>query len=494
MTDIKKIAEMLQDNEIVVLKSFKKKSADRIREIKSLKPIEFLRAGMWLENKGLIKTTKIKKKFATLDILGKRYVKASLPEIKLIALLKKGPKTLEQLRRFLSADELRFALGYLKKRSAININKGVLSITSYGRSTKITLEGKFLLILAQKGELALDNIEPQDLHAYLELKKRKQLVKEVEKQEISFKITELGKQVAENVPSGRRIGLITPAIIRSGDWKKQPFRRYDVEAGVPAIYPGKKQPYLAFLDDARAKLVELGFKEMNGPLIETEFWHFDALFQPQNHPAREWTDTYTLKYPKQGDLPKNKKQLAAVKKSHEGSWLYSWNPEKARQLTPRAHGTALSARWLGQGCQDGKYFAIARCYRPDVIDATHAIEFNQVEGIVVGDGLTFRNLLGTLKQFAIEFAGADKVRFLPDYYPFTEPSVQLDAHHPEMGWIELGGAGIFRPELTNPLGCKKPVIAWGLGIDRLAMFKLGIKDIRYLFSTNIDWLRKEKVV
>ncbi|MCK4714616.1 MAG: phenylalanine--tRNA ligase subunit alpha, partial [Candidatus Aenigmarchaeota archaeon] len=101
--------------------------------------------------------------------------------------------------------------------------------------------------------------------------------------------------------------------------------------------------------------------------------------------------------------------------------------------------------------------------------------------------------LGMLKMFAIEFADAEDVRFYPDYYPFTEPSVQLSAKHPELGWIEFAGAGIFRPEMTEPLGVKQPVLAWGLGIDRLAMCKLGIKDIRYLFSQDIDWLRKQRV-
>jgi len=96
-------------------------------------------------------------------------------------------------------------------------------------------------------------------------------------------------------------------------------------------------------------------------------------------------------------------------------------------------------------------------------------------------------------MFAVEVAGAEKVKFFPDYYPFTEPSVQLSAKHPEMGWIEFAGAGIFRPELTHPLGVAQPVLAWGLGIDRLAMFKLGIGDIRYLFSQDIGWLRKQKV-
>jgi phenylalanyl-tRNA synthetase alpha chain len=224
------------------------------------------------------------------------------------------------------------------------------------------------------------------------------------------------------------------------------------------------------------------------------------LYQPQNHPARDWASTYQLKFPKKGKFLNNQ-IVENVKNAHEkgieGSrgWNYKWDPEKALKLVPRAHGTCLSARTLASKPEiPGKYFAIARCFRPDVLDATHLIEFNQVEGIVIDESLTFRSLLGVLKKFAMEMAGAKEVRFYPDYYPFTEPSVQMSAKHPELGWIEFGGAGIFREEVTKPLGVDAPVIAWGLGVDRLAMFKLGISDIRYLFTQDLDWLRKSKMV
>jgi phenylalanyl-tRNA synthetase alpha chain len=138
----------------------------------------------------------------------------------------------------------------------------------------------------------------------------------------------------------------------------------------------------------------------------------------------------------------------------------------------------------------GKYFAIARCYRPDVVDKTHLSEFNQVEGIVVDEGLTLRDLLGVLERFALDIAGADKVKFRPDYFPFTEPSVELVAYKKGYGWLEFGGSGIFRPEVTLPLGVKVPVLAWGLGVDRLFMMKAGIDDIRYLFSQDLDWIRR----
>ncbi len=288
------------------------------------------------------------------------------------------------------------------------------------------------------------------------------------------------------------IGELTHEILVSGAWKSAHFRKYDVSKPGKRMWPGKKQAYRAFLDRVRYRLELMGFQEMSGPIIETEFWNFDALFQPQNHPARDWTDTYQLKNPESGKLPE---LYQRVKSSHEKSWKYEWKEGKARRLMPRAHGTAISARTLASGPSiPGRYYAIARVFRPDVLDATHLVEFNQVEGIVLDRSLKFRHLLGVLKEFALEFAGAEKVRFLPDYYPFTEPSVQMSAKHPELGWVEFGGAGIFREELTHPLGVDVPVIAWGIGIDRLAMFRLGITDIRQLFSYNLQWLREAKVV
>jgi phenylalanyl-tRNA synthetase alpha chain len=137
----------------------------------------------------------------------------------------------------------------------------------------------------------------------------------------------------------------------------------------------------------------------------------------------------------------------------------------------------------------GKYFSIARCFRYDQVDATHSPDFFQVEGIVLGSDIHFRTLLGLLNLFAREMAQAKESRFLPAYFPFTEPSVELHVRHPRLGWMELGGAGLFRPEVTMPLGVNVPVIAWGLGLDRMAMVALGIHDIRDLFSSDLELIR-----
>jgi phenylalanyl-tRNA synthetase alpha chain len=253
----------------------------------------------------------------------------------------------------------------------------------------------------------------------------------------------------------------------------------------------------------KEKLINLGFKEMTGTNVETSFFNFDALYTPQDHPAREIMDIYFAKTPKHGRISVSKRVLENVKLTHENGWKtgskgwkYRYSAEEAKRLVLRSHGTCLSARTLvSKGLQvPGRYFSIARCFRPDVLDQTHLTEFNQVEGIVVDESLNLRDLLGILMTFATEFAGAEKVRLKPDYYPFTEPSVELSAYMKGVGWIEFGGSGVFRPEVTLPLGIEVPVIAWGLGVDRLFMMKAGVDDIRYLFSKDLQWLRTKEVV
>jgi len=294
---------------------------------------------------------------------------------------------------------------------------------------------------------------------------------------------------------------LTHDIIKTGLWRGKKFKPVDVQAVGKMdrkIVSGEKQPYNQFVWEVRKKVVEMGFKEISGQTIVTEFWNFDALYQAQNHPSRDWTQTYNLKYPMYGRLP-DKKIVERVKATHENGWKtgstgwgYKWDAKTASRLMPVAHDTAISPIILSSDELKipGKYFQIVRCYRPDVIDATHGVEFNQMGGFVVGKDLTFKNLLGLLKEFVNKIIGPYETKFSTGYFPFTEPSCEISVKHPKLGWIESAGAGIFRPELTEPLGVKVPVIAWGFGIDRLAMFKLGTKDIRDLFSRNLDWLRK----
>ncbi|MBN2331463.1 MAG: phenylalanine--tRNA ligase subunit alpha [Candidatus Aenigmarchaeota archaeon] len=408
---------------------------------------------------------------------GLRYLKQGLPEVRLVRILKK-PMPVDAVRK--KVGNFNVALSWAKKNGWVRIDKGKIVLVKKAGDTGVqeslrklhdghaTTEGELRILISRN----LASKERQSLKKAMSL-------------------------------AGKEVTTLTPELIKTGLWRKTRLRPYDVKVTGEKLHPGKRQPYNRFLMQVRRKLVELGFKEMTGPIIETEFWNFDALFQAQNHPSRDWSQTYTLKNPKQGDLP-GKKIVSQVQAAHENGWKtgstgwgYKWDPVKAAQLMPRAHDTAISPRYLsgfsGKVEIPGKYFSLVRCFRPDVIDATHGVEFNQLGGIVIDKDLTLMDLFGLLKEFVQEITGLSEVRFRPDYFPFTEPSVEISAKHPEMGWMELAGAGIFRPELTEPLGVKEPVIAWGFGIDRLAMLRLNIKDIRELFSQNLEWLRESKV-
>ncbi|UCG95321.1 MAG: phenylalanine--tRNA ligase subunit alpha [archaeon] len=397
---------------------------------------------------------------------GRRYLERGLPEINLIKELCKE-SDLKKLREMV--DGFNIALQWAKKNGWVKIEGG--------RLIRERKPGRYDLEEALKN---LKNAGKEQLNILF----KRGLIREVR--------DDVEKEARKYI--GKEINNIHPSLIKTGLWRKTKLKRYNVKAAGRKIYPGKIQPYQKFIMQVKQRLVELGFREMTGPAIETEFWNFDALFQPQNHPSRDWTDTYSLKNPVYGRLP-DKKIVEAVKKSHEGGWCYKWNEKRASKLTPRAHDTAISPRYLAKGVEiPGKYFNLVRCYRPDVIDATHGVEFNQLGGFVIGKDMNLKNLLGLLKMFAVEFGGAEKIKFYPDYYPFTEPSVQISMKDKKMGWVELAGAGIFRREMTEPLGIKEPVIAWGIGIDRLAMCALGIDDIRELFSQNLNWLRNHEVL
>ncbi len=420
---------------------------------------------------------------------GLKYLERGLPEKRLTGLLSKGPLTLEKAKRELKED-FNIAFQWAKVNGWIKlVGDDIILIKSLENISKND-EIEDSLNEIKKGLLQTKDFIGRE--NFLILLLRRKLIQREKQDESTVAHKYIGKEIDK----------LTPELIKTGLWKKTKLKSYNVEFVGKKVYPGKRQPYNQFIDSIRRRLIELGFNEVKGQSIVQEFWNFDALFQPQGHPARDWTDVYRLKYPKKGSLP-DPKLVERVKQTHENGWKtgsagwgYKWDADKAAHLMPIAHDTAVSPKTLASKELKipGKYFQIVRCYRPDVLDATHLVEFNQVGGFIVGEDLNFRNLLGILEMFGKEVAGAKEVKFLCDYYPFTEPSVQLSAKHPELGWIEFAGAGIFREEVTKPLGVDFPVIAWGIGVDRLTMFKLGIKDIRQLFSTDLKWLREQKIL
>lgn len=403
---------------------------------------------------------------------GKRYLEKGLPENRLAEALKRGAMSMEDGKKL---EDFSIAIQWAKRNGWVRMENGTISLVKEpDNNLQDALES------VRQGKV-------DDFHLPILLTRN---LVEKEREDIMKKAMSYeGKEMA-NIP---------PELIKTGLWRKARLKKYNVAVAGKRIFPGKKHHYAAFLDHVKQKLAFLGFQEMRGPIVETEFWNMDALYMPQHHSARDIHDAYFVKEPKYAaDIDTS--ILKAVKKAHESGtresrgWEYRYDVKRAHRHILRTHGTVLSAKMLASNPRiPGKYFSVARCFRYDIIDSTHLADFYQVEGIILDEGLNLRHLIGILKMFGKEFANAEEIKVTPSYFPFTEPSASLYAKHPKMGWIELAGAGMFREEMLTPLGIKVPVLAWGIGIDRIGMFNMGIKDIRDLFSPDLNYLREKKV-
>ena len=446
-----------------------------------------------LSQRGLVRLSAEDEDYLILTDEGRKYVEEGLPERRIAkrALDLGGRATLQEVRKAvgMSDEELRIALGWMRR-------KGLGEVVAVGGERVIEVRRvpaedsveEVLKSLASGGRVRAKDL-PQEVLS--ELKTRK-LASIVQQRRRLATITESGLEALSRVQQIRVVGALTADLIRSGEWRSVYLKPYDVSAEPPRVYPARKHFYVEFLDRVRRILLEMGFVEAEGPYVELEFWNFDVLFQAQDHPAREIHDCFVLAEPSMGRLPHNE-LVEAVKRVHETKWRYPWSEERASRLILRSHTTAVSARFLAKRPRPPvKMFCISKVFRPDIIDATHFIEFTQVDGIYGDKGVNLRTLLGVLQDFA-QRLGFEEVRFRPSYFPFTEPSVEGSVYHPQLGWIECLGAGMFRPEVLESLGIDYPVAAWGIGIDRLAMTLLGISDIRELYSRDLRFLRTRAV-
>lgn len=504
--EIQGIAESLSPNERAVIPHLKEKSVDKIAEKTGLSKAAVLRSLEFLGNKGIIKMRFSSKKIVELGINGILYKQKGLPERRLISVIKEK-KTISlkdaQTQSRLSDNEFRAALGALKKKALVNLVNGKIMLGGkIAEISKKTLEEHLLDELP----IGFESLKPEQKFAVESLKSRKDIIDIKAKSDAHFSLTGLGKKIAgANLPTGESmIELLTPEILGSGMWRGKKFRRYDIKSPVPEIYGGKRHFVNQAIDYGRKIWIELGFKEMTGTLCQTGFWNFDALFTAQDHPVREIHDTFYIN----GIRAKTpaKKLVLDVKRAHEkgisGSrgWNYKWDEGEPKRVLLRTHTTCLSAHTLarlaelkGKENLHEKFFSIGKCFRNETIDWSHSLEFNQTEGIVIDKNANFRNLLGYLKEF-FRRMGFESIKFVPSYFPYTEPSVEIRAYHPERKmWLELGGAGIFRPEVVVPLlGKWIPVLAWGPGFDRMIMDYYEIKDLRELYENNLVKLREKK--
>ncbi len=469
----------------------------------------FRRAAQWLlSRKLIIEESREEEVFVELGPLGKQNLEAgSSPELAMLRAMKSGSNSLQEIQQDTSFDRGRWgsAFGALIKSGLLSKAGDEILFNGIPEETVFQeVWNQVYVPLSDGTEIRFADLR-ENVAAIVESRSPRR-----GKSRAEFILNEIVKSILDVTAEGREalkrgmetvtIGAMTPEILAEGSWKDARFRRYQVDIPPSRIHTGRLHPYRQFLDTVRKRFISLGFSEMRGSLAENEFWNNDALFMPQFHPARDIHDVYYLEEGRSVPPPSDEleKRVAAVHENggDTGSrgWGYKFNRKQSLQTILRSQGTALSARTLGSNPDiPGKYFAIARCFRYDQVDATHLPDFFQVEGIVLGEQINLRYLLGLLKLFAEEIAGASDYKFLPAYFPFTEPSVEMHIKHPRLGWIEIGGAGLFRPEVCLPLGIDVPVIAWGLGLDRMAMLALGLNDIRDLVTPDLTRLRNMKV-
>lgn len=495
----------LRENEQKTLLTLEKlgggSPVDQIVKASGLAHAAVMRAALSLSTKKLLQVHEQKQTTATLSVEGREHAEKGLPERRLIrALIKLGSEaTVEETinEAALERNFTTIALGWLHSKNWVTMKGNVLKTS---KEPPMEVDEKLLSILQEKGSLLIERLSKEMKNAAYVLKKRK-LIELDEKTLRELELTNAGWElIKRGIKAVEEVSQLTPELILSKKWQKVKLRKFDVTAPGPVVYPGKIHPMQEIIQMVREAFLEMGFTEIRGSIVQTAFWNFDALFQPQDHPAREMMDTFYLAQPKEGKLPR-KNFVDAVAKTHENGWItgsrgwqYKWDPQEAKRLVMRTHTTAVTIHYLAEHREPPvKVFSVDRIYRNERLDYKHLAELYQIEGIIMDKNVTLRDLIGTLKEFYLKL-GLKRVEFWPSYFPYTEPSAQATAYVPELKtWIELCGMGIFRPEVVAPFGIKYPVLAWGGGLERLVMLKLGVDDIRFLYKNDLGWVRRSPI-
>lgn len=432
-----------------------------------------------------------------------------LPELEIYKTLKeKGGMRLQELKKTVNLDEKDFNAGI-----AILVREGVIGFSNDGERVVIIKDqrrGEELYekstrlreLITSRETISIQEIpsEHRDLVAKW-LRRPNLLKRRIIKREYVVLTEEAGKLLKK--AKEKLIGSITRDMIIGGEFDLEKIKNIPPDQETYRIHLGRRHPLSETIKEVREIFLQMGFEEIEGPIIETAFVNFDMLFQPQDHPARDMHDTLYLSKPYDKTDPPYKEFIDIVAETHQhggktGSrgWRYKWSLEEARKTLLRTHTTAVTIRGLYENRHrdELKLFSIGRVYRNETIDYKHLSDFTQVDGILMHKDANLRLLMGILETF-FKKMGAKKIRFWPTYFPFTEPSIQPTVYMEEIGeWIELGGAGIFRPEITIPMGIDKPVLAWGLGLERIIMIRYKLGDIREIYFNRADWLRNRRVL
>jgi phenylalanyl-tRNA synthetase alpha chain len=442
-----------------------------------------------LRVKGLLNIYRVKRVILKTTEKGAQNIN-EFPEEKLIKHLSNigSSARIRDLVQIFGEEFVSIALGFARRRGWVDIRGDTVylikkgSLDTHKEILKRALNGVY------KEEI---NVDPEIINEM----KRRGLLEELVKEEVILELTDKGYEIASYDLEKKILTRLTSDLISTGSWRDYVLKEYNIEAEPPELYPGIKHFYRDFIEHIKEVMISLGFNEINDEIIVPELWNFDVLFQAQDHPAREIHDSLVLDA-NPANLDIYKDLLYIVKEVHErgfdtGSrgWRYLFDFSKSARLVLRSQTTAATIKYLYEHREPPqRAFIIGKVFRRDVIDARHLPEFYQMDGVIMERDMNLKKLIGVLTQISIAL-GLGKPIFKPGYFPFTEPSLEGYLKIGDLGYVEIFGSGLFRPEVLRIIGVKYNVGAWGFGVDRLAMAYFKLNDIRDLYTYSLNKLR-----
>ncbi len=449
-----------------------------------------------LKFKELIVITQNSSIFFELDYRGKSALLNGLPERRLVSAIQlepdKGIAMLAKTQAF-ERDELGAAIRIARDQNhwlipaAGDTNRANLRISqSISEASPEEQVIKRFRNVERISENELTDLEKKGVELLL---RRPNYIKKIQRQTVIVSLTTIGRSTSAEVavPKFPKTEFVKSET--RGEDRPESLA-IDLEAAVKVAFPGKTHPLTDLIAEIKEIFVSLGFTEIEGDIIQTSFWNFDALFTLQDHPAREMHDTYYLSGLRNVEEIASKEQIANVSKIHNKNSLNVWDIQESNRLVLRTHTTPVTLKYLADSQPDeAKLFSVGSVFRNEKITKGHLSEFFQIEGVVTKPDASVRDLMGLQTEFYRKL-GIQKVKFWPTFFPYTEPSLQSMVYVKKADkWLELFGMGIFRDEVTRPMKIRNPVLAWGGGLERLAMLRLDLDDIRTLYSNKIEWLR-----
>src|SRR5215212_5077124 len=443
----------------------------------------------WLKFKNLISIKESSTQRVFLASGGITAAKNGLPERRLVNSLKEDKVTIAEVTAggAITNEEINAAIAGARRNQWIQLIEGKMVPTSF--TAEQSLEERFLEKLRGGGE-EIAKLTEGEKRVLEQLKKRPNYIEIKEEKESIISLTDAARLIIPTLSQEKLERGLSAELITTGRWREINFSALDVEAPTPVIFPGRPHPLNDIVEEIKEIFIGLGFSEIEGPMIQSGFWNFDALFTPQDHPARDMQDTFYISGQKQQPVSASKDQISKVSRIHKQRWNSEWDVQEAQRLVLRTHTTPVTIQHLAKMKPDvGRFFSVGRVFRNEKLSYKHLVEFHQVEGVATAQEASLRDLMGLQKEFYSQM-GIKRIKFWPTFFPYTEPSLQSMVYNEKLEkWVELFGMGIFRPEVTKPLGIKNPVLAWGGGLERIAMLRFGLDDVRELYGNKLAWLR-----